>query len=397
MKKRLILLSLLLIIFLPCLEAQKKEISQARTYIKSGKGFDKAEQLMQNLLKDSVHRKNEKIHLIYIESIRKQYEAVNENMYLKKTVDTAAFFNLVRRFFLANERLDSLDAAPDDNGRVKTKYRVRNSAYLNTIRQNLFTGGAYFIRKQKYADAYNMMDTYLDCSRQPLFASYNYSENPEAAYWALFSGYKLSKPALALKYADLAKRDTSHLEYTLQYLSETYKSLNDTAAYVATLKEGIERYLDYPYFFTDLVDYYNGKEMLDSALAVVEKGLAHDPERELYLFAKNNLLLNLGQYEECVKISDKLIAMNENLPEAYYNAGVAYINMAFVLEKEKKNTRKQREAIIEKYRQAKPYMEKYRQLAPDKKDRWAAALYNVYYNLNMGKEFEEIDKLLRKG
>ena len=42
-------------------------------------------------------------------------------------------------------------------------------------------------------------------------------------------------------------------------------------------------------------------------------------------------------------------------------------------------------------------MEKYRQLAPDKKDRWAAALYNVYYNLNMGKEFEEIDKLLRKG
>ncbi|MBR6945342.1 MAG: hypothetical protein IKH64_05275, partial [Prevotella sp.] len=63
----------------------------------------------------------------------------------------------------------------------------------------------------------------------------------------------------------------------------------------------------------------------------------------------------------------------------------------------KKNTRKQREAIVDKYRKAKPYIEKYRELAPDKKDRWAAALYNVYYNLNMGKEFEEIDKLLRKG
>ena len=183
----------------------------------------------------------------------------------------------------------------------------------------------------------------------------------------------------------------------MQYLCETYKSLNDTAAYVATLKEGVERYLDYPYFFTYLVDYYNSKEMLDSALAVVEKGLAHDPERELFLFAKNNLLLNLGQYEECIKISDKLIAKNESLAEAYYNAGVSYINMAYVLEKEKKNTRKQREAIVDKYRKAKPYIEKYRELAPDKKDRWAAALYNVYYNLNMGKEFEEIDQLLRKG
>lgn len=397
MKKRLIVFSLLLIIFIPCLEAQKKEISQARTYIKSGKSLDKAEQMMQRLLKDSVHRKNEKIHLIYIESIRKQYDAFNENMYLKKTVDTAAFFNMVRKLFLANECFDSLDATPNEKGVVKPKYRSKNSAYLHTIRQNLFNGGAFFIRKQKFADAYNMMDTYLDCMKQPLFESYNYPENPEAAYWALFSGYKLSKPALTLKYADIAKRDTSHLEYTLQYLCETYKSLNDTAAYIATLKEGVERYLDYPYFFTYLVDYYNSKEMLDSALAVVEKGLAHDPERELFLFAKNNLLLNLGQYEECIKISDKLIAKNESLAEAYYNAGVSYINMAYVLEKEKKNTRKQREAIVDKYRKAKPYIEKYRELAPDKKDRWAAALYNVYYNLNMGKEFEEIDQLLRKG
>ncbi len=397
MTKRIILLSLLLIIFVPCLEAQKKEISQARTYIKSGKNFDKAEQLMQKLLKDSVHRKNEKIHLIYIESLRKQYEAVNEDMYLKKSVDTSSFFNIIRRFFLANESLDTLDATPDEKGRVKTKYRTKNSTYLNAIRQNLFNGGAYFIRKQKFEDAFNMMDTYLDCTRQPLFSDYQYQDNPVAAYWSLFSGYKLANPEKTLKYADMAKGDTVHLEYTLQYLCETYKSLGDTTAYVTTLKEGVERYLDYPYFFTYLVDYYNSQELLDSALAVVDKALEQDPERELFLYAKNNLLLNLGHYEECIRISDLLIAKNDTLAEAYYNAGVSYINMAFELEKEKKNNRKQQNAILEKYRQAKPYIEKYRLLAPDQKDRWAAALYNIYYRLNMGKEFEEIDKLLRKG
>ena len=41
-------------------------------------------------------------------------------------------------------------------------------------------------------------------------------------------------------------------------------------------------------------------------------------------------------------------------------------------------------------------MERYRELRPDEKEKWAAALYNIYLNLNMGKEFLEIDRLLRE-
>ena len=42
------------------------------------------------------------------------------------------------------------------------------------------------------------------------------------------------------------------------------------------------------------------------------------------------------------------------------------------------------------------YMERYRQLAPRQQDKWAPALYKIYLNLNMGKQFDEIDKLLKK-
>ena len=31
---------------------------------------------------------------------------------------------------------------------------------------------------------------------------------------------------------------------------------------------------------------------------------------------------------------------------------------------------------------------------PDQKDLWIQGLYRIYYNLNLGKEFEEIDKLM---
>ena len=43
-----------------------------------------------------------------------------------------------------------------------------------------------------------------------------------------------------------------------------------------------------------------------------------------------------------------------------------------------------------------PYMEKYRELAPFDSQRWGPALYRVYLNLNKGKQFEEIDRLMRK-
>ena len=54
----------------------------------------------------------------------------------------------------------------------------------------------------------------------------------------------------------------------------------------------------------------------------------------------------------------------------------------------------QAQAQVKKfYEEAKPYYEKARQLKPDQKDLWAPGLYRVYYNLNMGPEFEEIEKL----
>ena len=41
-------------------------------------------------------------------------------------------------------------------------------------------------------------------------------------------------------------------------------------------------------------------------------------------------------------------------------------------------------------------METFRKMAPEEEDKWAAPLYRIYLNLNKGKEFEEIDRLLQK-
>jgi hypothetical protein len=41
-------------------------------------------------------------------------------------------------------------------------------------------------------------------------------------------------------------------------------------------------------------------------------------------------------------------------------------------------------------------MEHYRQLAPNEMNKWGPALYRIYLNLNMGRQFDEIDRLLKK-
>lgn len=47
------------------------------------------------------------------------------------------------------------------------------------------------------------------------------------------------------------------------------------------------------------------------------------------------------------------------------------------------------------YKAALPYLRRFRELAPNEREKWALPLYTIYLNLNMGEEFDEIDKLLR--
>lgn len=60
-------------------------------------------------------------------------------MYLKQSTDTAKLFEAAYRMFGVLEGLDSVDAQPNENGRVQLKYRRKNAEYLDAYRKNLYT------------------------------------------------------------------------------------------------------------------------------------------------------------------------------------------------------------------------------------------------------------------
>lgn len=379
--------------------AQKKEIGDARAIIKSGKDFDKAEKMMVNLLKkNAANRENPKIYATWFDAVEGLYTQANEKLYLKQKYDTAAFFGLTKRMYEIAETLDSLDARPDGKGRVKPAYRKDNSETLNTLRPNLYFGGTYHIRKEQFQDAYDYFRHYLDAAQQPLFKSYQYATTdpkmPLAAYWATYCGYKLQNADMTLHFSQQALQDASKAQFVLQYMCEAYQQQKDEPNHLNTLQEGFKRYPEYPYFFPRLADYYTSLGRYDSLLVVADKGLEVNDKNTLFLMAKSLALLNLERYDECITASLSLISQNDTLPEPYFNIATCYLNRALEIEQQRE-LRKNREQLRQLYAEARPYMEKYRQLVPDDNARWAPALYRIYLNLNMGKEFEEIDRLMK--
>ena len=377
----------------------RADIDKAKTYIKSGKDFDKAEKLMVALLEDSANHDNIKIYTTWYESVLGQYNAANEKLYLKQKYDTAAFYNLTRHLQEVAVELDALDVRPDKKGRVRPSHRAENAELLNPLRINIYYGGTWNVRKGDYEKGYTFFNDYLEAAHLPLFEAYHYEQKdsllPTAAYWATLCGYRMQDAERTLKYSELALKDSAKATFTLQYMCEAYQWQKNDSDYIQALAEGYDRYPEYPYFFPRLADHYSSLGKYDKVLELASRGLDITPDNPLFLVAKSVAQLNLEQYDDCIETSRALMELNDSMPEPYFNIATCYLNQALTIEQEHE-PRKNRLRLQKLYFQARPFMEDYRRLAPDDQQRWAPALYRIYLNLNLGKQFEEIDKLMRK-
>ncbi|MDY5090516.1 MAG: hypothetical protein SPE75_02955 [Prevotella sp.] len=400
--RRFLALFFLLITFSLTSFAQKKEMSLAKGYIKSGQNLDKAEQLMATLLKDSANQQNFKIWEILFSAVKKQYDNVNEQMYLKQKADTANLFVSARKMFEIYESCDSVDAMPDKRGNVEPKYRKKHADLLSLYRKNLYNGGMFFVKKNNYSEAYSMFDAFIGCCEQPLFSNYDFVKTDsatifKAAYMAMYSGYKMQDVDKTLKHAQWAMRDTASLNLKYQYLAETFLLKNDTTRYITTLERGFSQFPLSMYYFPRLFNhYFTACGNTEKAMQLCDKGLSVDSINMVFLFARSSVLLQEDRYQECVDICDKLIAQNDTLADAYLNAGLAYFNQGIKISNNNKLLRTQRSTLQKLYKSALPYLEKYRKLAPDNVSVWGLPLYTIYLNLNMGKQFEEMDRLLKQ-
>lgn len=378
------------------MSAQKKDIAQAKTLLKAGKDLDKAEDLVRKVLADTSKKYDEKHWDLLFNIIKKKYDNINERIYLKQKYDTAAVFNNALKLFEVSDAVSSLPIA-EKKQNAKAKQEKRYAEALNIYRPNLYSGGLYFINKKEYQKAYQLLDTYIACSHKEIFKEYNYQENdtllPYASYWAVYSGYKMDNPKKALKHVYSAFKAKGYHSTLLQYLADVYKMESDTARYLQTLKEGFSEYPTIPFFYVRTIDYYSELNQWKEVLSFSSKALQASPDNRWLQIAKATAQLNLEQYQECIALCDSIIQQTDTIPEFYLNAGLAYFNQGIQLDKYR-NRHSQK--IRQLYSEAKPYLERYRLLKPGDVNKWSLPLYTIYLNLNLGKEFDEIDQIIKQ-
>ncbi len=323
----------------------------------------------------------------------------NRNAYLRQKYDTAALFNHLLHMYEKCDQCDSVDIIPNKNGHSNPKYAKKTSALRKKHAKNMYSAITFFLDKKDYAQTYKFIDKYYTSFydfQKPIF--------PHLAYQATLCAYYCEDHLSTLKYIDSAIEYAAYEEKPIlqEYKCKTYEALNNDSARVSELAKGVNRFPYVDYFFVNLVEWYKNQKMIDEGMNLADSLIIICGSRPIYWYAKSKLMLTANNYEKCIEYSDSTIHLDNNYLEAHYNQAISYLNLAVIFQESACQDIKDpqfqldRQHIQHLYQQARPNAEFLRKANPENPSQWAPLLYRIYLNLNMGKEFDEIEKILNE-
>ena len=401
-----VLFSMVLLLAAGFTFAQEKSVKEAKSIANDVKpDFAQAEKLINEALNNAETKDNAETWDVAGFIQKRINEKEMENAYLRKPYDTLKVYNSALNMCKYYFKCDELAQIPNEKGKIKNKFRRSNSAAILAARPNLINGGIQFFNLDKNKEALDFFATYVDIAINPMFEKENLLQTdtvlPQIAYYASLAAAKMEDYPNVLKYAPYAKEDKEVGKYAMDFISTALKAQGDTVKWIASLKDGIQKYPEHSFFFGHLIDYYSNNNKFDEAMQFADDMLAKDPNNTFYLYVKGYLYHNMKDYEKAIEFYNKTIEVDPNYAEAYSNLGLIYSLQAQDFS-EKATTDvnnpkyKEDQATLKVfYEKARPNYEKARELKPEQKDLWLNGLYRVYYNLQMGPEFDEIEKLMQ--
>ncbi len=399
-------------------KALKAEIKAANKILRDAQGqlnapdgnIDEANALIEAAMENKHTSANPDTWYVAGKIQNKIYDKENEKMYLQQPYSQEVFFGSLSKMFDYFIKCDELEQIPNEKGKVVVKYRPETSDLLARLRINLVSGGVTYFNENNNEKAFDLFSQYIDVASAPLLAEYNLMETDtlmyEIAYYATLAGLKMEDYNKALKYIDLAEKKTDIAQKAVEYKALSHLNLGDTISWLNTLKEGVEKYPSVEYFYSNLISYYNNSGNTDELMAFADEMLAKNP-LPIFRFVKGFVYQNMQDYDKAIEEYKIAIEQDPNYIGAYRNLGICYCQLAqnesdkmTSLNIKSKAYKEQKEVVSKYYRLALPLYEHLRKIDdgtdPDVRNAWTNGLYTCYYMLNMGKEFEEIEKLINQ-
>lgn len=372
-----------------------------------------AKRLIDQAIKDPLVADWYQTWLVAANVYQDQFYLENLKLYNQQNCDTVLMYKNMLKWFDYAFKADSLEQIPNSKGKTTQETRKKHSEEISRNVSMLISAGIfYFNRRGDFATAYDYFELFFKIKEHPMLAADMEGRISDGdmwtyAYYDQLCAYKVEKWNDVIRLYDLASQDTTvsgnstNGEYSTEFVVDAYGALKDTANWLKTLKEGLMKYPTVDYYYDKLLSYYSKKGDTEELEKFAKEMIEADPEKSYNYFILGVIYQQGKNFEAAVEQYKQAIAKDENLKEAYNNLGICYIEMAraYMQKNEKVSPRdKQYKTILENekqyYRDAMPIYEKYRELAPDDKMNWGMRLYEIYYKLNMTKEFNEMDKLL---
>ena len=321
-------------------------------------------------------------------------------------------------------KADELGELPNEKGQIKNKVRKDIVKNMKDVHRFYINGGVYYNDKQNYKRAADFFERFWDMPSLPMFVGEQDafvidSTFQTIKYYAVISAIQsqdhprsvaLLKRIMAEPYIPNGTYKESDV---YELLASEYQQMEDSAAYVNTLREGAQKFPSNKYFTPNLINEFIRGGKTNEALEYLDQAIANDPSNTCDLMSvKASLYAEQKDYTRAEPAYTAAIAADPNCERALEGLGVLYVLQAQDLkDRASQATSRREQAEMDKetselYLKALPYLEKYRTLLNAKNAEVyemrsvLMKLQNVYYNLSLldvdkSKELEEVDNAIK--
>ena len=299
---------------------------------------------------------------------------------------------------------EKYDNAPDAKGKVNPKYvDFIKTTYAQEF-AHFYNAGAYFYGNEDYSKSYDLFKMFIDAANKLADAGMMPRDTANvsvAAYNMALSGMQLKDYEKVLSHVDLAMLNPQMAPSAFRYKTVAHLELGDTAQWLDDCMEGAKRFPDDSYFYQSLIQYYDSRNENEKLNSLADELIASDPSNPFFVYLKGYIAHQKQDTETAIEWYEKTLAVDEYYESALNNLSRCYLYMAqeyaaahsSTKVTDKKKIAKDKEILNGYYKKALPLLEKLRKIQPEKYELWLANLTNCYYNLNMTKELQEIEKL----
>jgi tetratricopeptide (TPR) repeat protein len=389
---------------------QKKAVSEALKLAKDAKpNFEEARAKIKGALEHEETKNDARTWYVAGQIEDLQFTAENTKLMIGQQPNEASMYGALINVYPYFKKAHELDNLPDEKGKIKPKFTkdIRSTLKANMV--YYLNGGAYFSEQGDYRKFYDFFNQYIDIvdsklmkdsakpGEETIDSTYIY-----ANYYAAIAASQLGDRALTIE----AMKRASKIDYKrndmLQYLAEEYRMANDSLNFLKTCEEGLAIYPKESFFILNLVLIYTNAGQNDKAIEYTNAAILNEPTNaQLYNIAGRVYETGLKDYAKAEEFFLKAVAIDDenadyqsNLGRIYFNQGVTQLDEANNIADVKKYN-EEKDKAKELFRKALPFFEKAYKLNPEASDN-KMALRSIYYNLDMGDKYEEIDKVMNE-